>query len=344
MNSFNYGQYNKFSEATKTCYGKKYENPIYGFYNQFQDSFFYANVIQFIVVTLIYMNVGKGRYWNVLLFASISGFLGALIENFTVAFICSYNEKDNSKKVITFLLNEIFWIVCQFSVPFLNLIKMKSFSRGRLAIVIKYTIYVLFIIFIFLRVTIGIKRMKRGYLFDEEINAYHGYAFAVLAIADFICTISVLYFVRKHNKQLAYNTSSISDYIKNSSYTILVIVDTVGFSLILLEIIINYKIMEIIIPPTIIIPFHCIISNFILILAIDALLFKYCTKDASNSSIEKSNKYLFNNYMYSSKHNNDKFWKYNKTNNNLDSYFINMKKYNHLLPKKKNYKNYKAQY
>ncbi|KAG4101650.1 hypothetical protein H8356DRAFT_1305662 [Neocallimastix lanati (nom. inval.)] len=266
---------NKLSENTGTCYGKNFKNVFHGFFSQFQDSFFYANVIQFIIVALMYFKIGRGRYWNVLFYASLSGVLGALLENLTVAYICSDGEKTNNSRVYSFIISEIFWTSCQYSVPLLNLIKMKAFSNGTLASIVKYTILGLCLPFVYFRFTIGFKRMSRGYLVDEEINSYHGYAFGILAIADFICTLSILYFVRMHNKQLTHNVSNFSGYIKNSSYTILVAVDIVGFSLSILDIITTNEFMEDYIPSTITIPFQCVMSNFILILASDALLFKF---------------------------------------------------------------------
>lgn len=274
--------FTRFSESTRTCYGKSYKNISYGFFSQFQDSYFYANVIQVIIVAFLYFYMGSGKYWNVLLIASISGFLGALIENATVAYICQESQKENNSIVVFFLLAEIFWTCCQFSVPFLNLIKMKAFAKGKTANIVRHTIMGLFVPFLFFRFFIGYERMMKGYLMDDKINSIHGYAFGVIAISDFICTLSIIYFVKRHNKELAYGSSNISDYIKNSSYITLVAVDFVGFCLSLLDIVTNLGIIDDYIPNTITIPFHCLMCNFILILTIDALLFKYSGSPSSN--------------------------------------------------------------
>jgi len=268
---------NRFSENTGTCFGKNFKSIPYGFFSQFQDSFFYANVIQFLIVGFLYLYVGNGRYWHLLLIASVAGFFGAILENGTVAYLC---QKDNRNMdipsiVIPFLIDEFFWTSCQYSVPFLNLIKMKAFAKGKFANIVRYTIIGLFVPFLFFRFFIGYERMMKGYLIDEKISSLHGYAFGVLAIADFICTVSIFYFVRKHNNQLSYSTSNISEYIKNSSYTTLIAVDIVGFSLSILDIITNSGVVEDYIPSTITIPFQCFMSNFILILSVDALIFKY---------------------------------------------------------------------
>jgi len=289
---------NRFSENTGTCYGKNFKNVPYGFFSQFQDSFFYANVIQFIVVTFLYLNVGNGKYWHLLLIASLAGFLGGLLENGTVAFICQSGNKNEYSLVIPFIIDEIFWTTCQYSVPFLNLIKMKAFAKGKLANIARYSIIGLFIPYLFFRLFIGYERMIKGYLVDEKISSLHGYAFGVLAIADFICTLSILYFVKKHNSELTYSTSNISDYIKNSGYTTLIAVDIVGFCLSIFDIITNSGIIDDYIPSTITIPFQCLMSNFILILAVDALIFKY---SGSKSNVNSHT----NNYKNNTKNLNE---------------------------------------
>lgn len=307
--------YDKFSEKTGTCYGKNFENIFHGFFSQFQDSFFYSNVIQFILVTLMYIHVGTGKYWHLLFYASLAGFLGALIENSTVAYICLNHDNSKDSMIFPFLFAEIFWGFCQFTVPFLNLIKMRVFSKKKLVNIIKYVIIGLLVFFVISRFCIGYERMRKGYLNDDKINSVHGFAFGFLATADFICTVSILYIVKKHNSELAVGSSEVSDYIKNSSYTILVTVDIVGFILSVLDIVINFKLITVL-PSTITIPFQCLMSNFILILAVDALLFKYSANVKSkNSSMALNSKYnignanntsfLYNSSDHKSKNNNE---------------------------------------
>ncbi|ORX81296.1 hypothetical protein BCR32DRAFT_299553 [Anaeromyces robustus] len=282
----------RFEEGAGTCYGKNFKTAAFGFFKQFQDSFFYANVIQFLIVTLMYFNIGKGKYWKVLFYASVAGILGGILENITVAYICQDSQKEKDYIVIPFLIDELFWTTCEYAIPYLNLIKMKAFSKGKAANIIYYTIIGLFIPFACCRFCIGYERMKNGYLQSEKIKSLHGYAFGIMAIADILCTVAILYFVKKHNSRKNFNTSNISDYIKQSSYTILVAVDVVGFCLSILDIITNSGLIENYIPSSITTPFHCIKSSFILILAADALLFKYgANTNSSNASYANSSKY-----------------------------------------------------
>jgi len=285
----------RFLESAGTCFGKNYPSAMVGFLLQFKDTFFYANVIQFLIVCLMYMSIGKGKYWQILFYASVAGLLGAIIENGTVAYICQESLKQQNFKVYSFLLDEIFWIACEYSIPILNLIKMKAFSKGTLAKCVNYLIIGLFVPFTLCRLAIGYERMNKGYLSSPKINNLHGYAFGFMAMADIICTISILYFVKKHNQQ-SFSTSNISHQIKHSSYTILVAVDVVGALLSILSIITNFGMFETFIPTAITMPFHCLKSSFVLILASDALLFKYgATTSTLNSSSGSSSRTRTNN-------------------------------------------------
>jgi len=290
----------RFLPSTGTCYGKQIDSAFTGFFGQFQDSFFYANFLQFIIVTLLYMSVGKGKYWEILFYAGIAGLCGGVIENTTVAFICQESQRKKNYKVFPFLLNEIFWIGCEYAIPFLNLIKMKAFSKERTAKIINYTIGGLFIPFTIFRFAIGLERMNKGYLNSQKIKNLHGYAFGIMAIADIICTVGILYFVHRHNKR-SFSTSNISDYIKHSSYTILVTVDVVGSLLSILDIITNLGMFEKYIPSTITTPFHCLKSSFVMILAVDALLFKYGASQSSINSSSSGGDTSRHNQDYSSK-------------------------------------------
>jgi len=279
---------NRFSEETNTCNPNLlYKGFLDGFFGKFQDSFFYTFVIQFIIVTLMYINVGKGRYWKVLIYAATAGLLGSFLENGTVAILCLEGNKDvNYRFVPSFLICEFFWIPCEYAIPYLNLIKMKAFAKGRFASFMKYLIIFLTFPFILFRLLIGYERMKKGYLQDPSIRAYHGFAFSVMALADIICTFCILYFVKQNNTQCVLKASNINNYIKHSSYTTLVTVDIVSAILSTLNIIANIGPFKDDISSNIITPLHCLKCSFTLILAADALIFKY---GANTSSLNESN-------------------------------------------------------
>jgi len=216
--------------------------------------------------------------------------------------------------VIPFFIAEFCWVVEEYSIPFLNLTKMRAFSRGKLSKVINIFIMGLFPVFVTFRFYIGYNRMKDGVLTTKQTKYGHSLAFAVMAVADITCTFSILYFVKKHNSQEAMKaTNNITNYIKRSSYIILICVDIVGVLLAVTNSI-TEKFPQI--PGSIVNPLHCIKCSFILILASDALLFKYGVNTSSNhessgnyynySSNKKSRNYLENtsNISYKSKSQN----------------------------------------
>jgi len=286
----------RYLDYTSTCNGKNIDNFFNGFFAQFQDSFCYTFVIQFLIVGLMYSNVGKGKYWKILFYAALAGLLGAILENATVAFICvNGKEEVRYRFVIPFLIDELFWIPCEFAIPYLNLIKMKVFSKGRLSHWIKYGIYGLTVPFVVFRFCIGYFRMINGYLQDEQIHAFHGYAFAVMAVADIVCTFAILYFVRVNNTKVSMKSANITHYIKHSSYTILLAVDFVSVFLSICNIISNVGPWKESFPNKLVTPLHCLKCSFILILSADALIFKY---GANTSSVCNSDNYSRTNGTY----------------------------------------------
>jgi len=304
------GQLNRFSKETETCDGTIETNIIDDFFIKFQDSFCFTFVLQFLMVLLMYYNVGKGKYWKILFYAALAGFLGAMFENGTVAFICS--RKDTIKYVYTFLIDEIFWIPNEYAIPLLNLIKMKAFSEGKIGPITKYTIIFLSIPFIFFRFCIGYLRMTNGYLQDQRIHAFHGYAFAVVAIADIICTVVLLYLIKINNKKIAISGSNINDFVKHSSYTILITVDIVSAILSITNILANVGPYKDSFPKKLFTPFHCLKCSAILILAIDAFIFKYGANVSSNNESSENKFY-----------GNDSSQTYNNTINNSNNSVIN---------------------
>ncbi|OUM64148.1 hypothetical protein PIROE2DRAFT_9189 [Piromyces sp. E2] len=297
---FNSNRLTRYDPETSTCYGKYHQNFVEGFFGQFQDSFCYTFILQFLAVLLMYSHVGSGKYWKLLFYSALAGLYGAILENGTVAFICRIGVEDESYKyVVPFLIDEIFWISNEYSIPLLNLIKMKVFDKGRVAIFTKYIVILLILPFIYFRICIGYHRMKNGFLQNEDIHAYHGYAFAVIAISDIICTFGILYYVRISYQIASLSKSKINLFIKHSSYTILIAVDVVSVFLSITNIISNVGPWKNNFPGKLFTPFHCLKCSAILILAIDAFIFKYGAIDSTvrnsiNNSFDSSSNYYYN--------------------------------------------------
>ncbi|OUM62638.1 hypothetical protein PIROE2DRAFT_11013 [Piromyces sp. E2] len=264
---------NKNSPEAGTCFGKNYKTFYEGFNYQTKDTFFFAFIIQFLLLLMIYWHVGHGKYWRILFYSSCAGIIGAIIEHSTIAFICQNSQKNNHTIVIPFFIEEFCWIICEYAIPILNLIKMTTLSKSKATHVIKYVIYGLSIPFSIVRLLDGYDGMMKGYLSTDLSKTCHGIAFGTMAIADVICTSGIIYALND-KKLIGGENGGISAYLKNSSYTILIIVDIVSLLLSILYIV------STLIPDNTAFSasttlFHCLKSVFILVLATDALIFRY---------------------------------------------------------------------
>jgi len=293
------------------CPSKPFISFLDGLLSKFDDANFFTNVLQFGLVSLMYFNVGKGRYWKILFYAGIAGLIGTLIEKSSIAYVCRKSDIHNERPhIYGFFLAEVFWIVKEYAIPFLNLTKMKVFSKGKASHVLNIIIYGLFIAFVGARFYIGYRRYKDGVLNNTRIKYGHMVAFSIMAIADLICTLGILYFVNTHNKQEYIKANNIDHYIKRSSYIILLCVDVVSVFLAILNGITEHYKEQF--PNSFVKPFHSIKCSFILILACDALLFKY---SVNTSSARDSNNYRYGEYNTKS-HNYNYEASMNKSQNN----------------------------
>jgi len=311
----------RYSVETSTCYGKDNQNLIEGFFGQFQDSFCYTFLLQFLIVTFMYNHVGKSKYWKLLFYASLAGLLGALLENGTVAFLCrSGAEKHSYQFVFPFFINELFWISNDYAIPLINLIKMRAFNKRKVAFIIKYVIIILFVPFAIFRLCIGFLRMKNGYLQNETIQAFHGYAYAIMAIADIICIYDILYYTRLPK-------SKFNNIISHSNYTILIVIDTASALLSIINMISNVGPFKNSFPTTLFTPFQCLQRSSFLILATDAFIFKYENFSilGNNHDHEKSFDSSNNNFSY-----------YNISNSSTTTSICNLANINTELSSKTN--------
>jgi len=307
----NYEEAIRFNSNANTCFNTNYDNFFQGLSLRTKETFFFTFIIQFILVSLMYIHVGQGIYWKVLFYASTAGLIGALIEHSTLAYICQSSKRYEHMRVVTFFIEEFFWIICEYAVPYLNLIKMEVISKGKAVRTIRIVIYLLLIPFSAARLYDGYDRMMKGYLNTEYSGKCHGIAFGVMAIADIICTIFIIYFIKSNNKKGILHNTSITSYIKNSSYTILICVDIVSLILSIL-----YIVSSIIFPENKDLEsstslFHCLKSVFILILATDAMIFKYGVNNAPSTPI------ITNSNFKTSPYHNDYFNSTYKSYGNL---------------------------
>jgi len=257
------------------CPIKPYKDFFDGLCSKFKESGFNTNYIQCGLVILMYFSGNKGKFWKILLSAAISGFCGTLIEGGTTAYVCREADINTPRPhLASYLFAEIFWIIKEYSIPILNLYKMKTFSNGNIVKYVKNSIIGLFFLYSGCRFYIGYERMIKGLLTTPQTKYGHMASFAVLAISDLLCSISIFYYVYKRNRKLPEDSklNKVDYYIKRSNYIIIIFVDFIS---ILVSIFNGITEAFHSIPSSYINPFQCIKTCFILILACDSLLFKY---------------------------------------------------------------------
>lgn len=254
-----------------------------------QDTFFYAFIIQLILVSYAYFKIGHGKFWTTLFVASIAGFVAAVLEKICMA-CTEHPDNKNMGIYILLLIDEPGWILSEFCIPYLNMVKLEAFISKVQARYLKVFVGIAFVLFAYFRFKIGYLRYSCHTVFNDDIYHAHGYAFSIMAITELICTFFILKKMTKDYKLAKKRgiDGNIYEYSRKSSFFILLIIDFCGFILAILSMFSNYTLEGILKP------FHCIKSNFVLILAVDTLIFKLTARrtDASGyyntSSANKS--------------------------------------------------------
>ncbi|ORX81616.1 hypothetical protein BCR32DRAFT_327254 [Anaeromyces robustus] len=254
---------------------------------EFDATFFYSYFLQIILVSYMYMSVGNGRYWKVLLYGSILGFFGAVMEHSFLAYqsLLPEEEKYTSNLSFLLLLAEIGWIATEFSVPVLNLIKLNSLSHKKLVKIINVSTIILFGSFTFFRIQIGYHRFTEHKVGCKKCDTYHSEAFGVMAITDSILSVMIFLRINKSSRQykIKKNNENISilTTFKKSSVFSLLIVDVISIFLSLTYVWDATKDYAK--------PFHALKSNFLLILAVDAFIFKFKANTSGGSTYRSYN-------------------------------------------------------
>jgi len=254
---------------------------------EFDATFFYSYFLQIILVSYMYMSVGNGRYWKVLFYGSILGFFGAIMEHAFLAYQNLLPEEDKNTSNLSFLLllAEIGWITTEFSVPVLNLIKLNSLSHKKLVKIINVTTIILFGGFTFFRIQIGYHRFTEHMVNCKRCDEYHSEAFGVMAITDTILSVMIFLRINKSSRQYKIkknneNISILATFKKSSVFSLL-IVDVISIFLSLTYIWESTKDYAK--------PFHALKSNFLLILAVDAFIFKFKANTSGGSTYRSYN-------------------------------------------------------
>ncbi|KAG4094785.1 hypothetical protein H8356DRAFT_946250 [Neocallimastix lanati (nom. inval.)] len=279
------------------CPINPYKNFFEGLFSKFEESNFNTNFLQWGLVTLMYFAGNQGKYWNVLLAGAIAGFIGTLFEGGTAAYVCRKGDINTPRHhLISYLIVEVFWIVKEYSIPFLNLYKIKVFSKGNVGKTAEYIIKILLIFFSGCRFYIGYERMIHGLLTTSETKYGHMAAHGIMGLAD-------LEFPGKSK------TNIIKNYLQHSYYITIIFVDLTSILVSLMNGI--TEMYKDVIPNSFLNPFQSIKCAFILLLACDALIFEqnigvytYYKKDITNDyKFEKDNNN--NNNLYNDNNNDN---------------------------------------
>jgi len=276
---------------------EEHSNVLRNFSLEFNQTFFYSYFLQIILVVYMYNSIGNGRYWKVLLYGSIFGFGGALLEHTFIAWQNALPETDKEKTSLSILLlvAEIGWIATEFSVPILNLIKLNSLSNVTVVKAVNVVTAVLFCGFSFFRFQIGYNRFTEHTVDCQKCTALHSQAFGVMAVTDIILSIMIFFRINKSSKEykIKKNNENISilTTFKKSSVFSLLIVDVISVFLSLTYIKTATQDYAK--------PFHALKSNFLLILAVDAFIFKFRAHTSGGSTYKSYNEMHTNSVVQS---------------------------------------------
>lgn len=228
----------------------------------------------------------------------------------------------------------------RYSIPFINYLKLKAICRGKYIKKIKILLIIVFPIFCVCRYIIGVFRYMEEDLNPTKVRNMKGVSASIISSLDIIISTLIIYELKKNlgverlqNKYL--NKTSIYSYIRKSNYAVLILIDVCGFCLSFLSYsYINEAYFDLVMP------FETLKNNFILILAVDAIIFKVdAFKMMSSGKTMGSSNYYNNNSSYVNgtnmnnasssnikNYNNTTYGvlaNYNNNNNNNSQYNIN---------------------
>lgn len=244
----------------------------------FQESYCHIYIIQVLLVGFGYFCVGKGRYWKTLFYASIAGLCGFFFQ--LIGLCSSFN--------FFLFIGELCMIFSDFSIPFLNMVKLEAIIPNRRAKYLKIALAIPFLLFSTFKIIVGYLRTTEDAFTSKDILSFNGYANAILAITELLCTTLILIKMTEDYKMAKSRglNGNIYKISKNSSYFTLLFVDLFGTVSAVLSIF-AHNLPKIIYNATI--PLLIIQSCFILLLAVDALIFKVKSFDSRNNNSSMNN-------------------------------------------------------
>ncbi|OUM60430.1 hypothetical protein PIROE2DRAFT_13817 [Piromyces sp. E2] len=254
----------------------------------FKDCLFYAAIVQYVMITYMYVRVGKGKMWQIFYYGSLSLFFGQVIEHLLMPLT---QFKDVYKYAfLCYIPLETFYVIAEYCIPFINYLKLKAVSRNNYTNKIKILLIIVFPLFAACRYLMGIYRYIKKDVNPDVVRNYKGASSSIIAVLDLLISILIIFELRQNlgmeRMQKKYlQKTSVYTYIRKSNYAVLILIDFVGFILSFLSYsYVSPNIMDIVMP------FQTLKDNFLLILAIDAVIFKVdCFKMLSSGKTVNPN-------------------------------------------------------
>eukprot|EP00121_Abeoforma_whisleri_P000232 Awhi_evm1s209 len=225
-------------------------------------------LIQFLAVLYAFCRVGRGPYWVVLFAAALAGFIGMFLETICGLLIAEGETNPNEKLYALLIVAEPCWITLEFSVVFLNLIKLKALLSSKHYNYMRIFVAISFLCFVGCRFYVGATRYIESVTYNDAIWKAHFPAFACLAVTELILTIVILVICRK--KQKEENGTSLFSILLTSNLFTLIVVDGIGIFLAISSFVGD----ESEVFSALITPLNVLKSSFPLLLAVDALVVK----------------------------------------------------------------------
>ncbi|KAJ3291270.1 hypothetical protein HK104_006213 [Borealophlyctis nickersoniae] len=235
-------------------------------------------LLQILLVGYMYGRMGSGLYWKSLLIISTAGIIGATFENFER--IMYVYTGGNGKFFAFSILAEPCWIVSEFGVVALNLVKIRVLTTRKVFLGIGAVNFLLFLAFCALRIRIGVIRFKAVTLNSTEIWNAHTPAFAIIAVAEGLltCTILFLMYRQAQREQTISVGAPMRKRLVQSSMFVLLLVDFVGMMLAITSSFQSDALQSLVKP------FLALKSCSALILGVDAIILKGTKSDPNQTT------------------------------------------------------------
>jgi len=237
-----------------------------------KESLFYCGLIQLVIILYMYLRVGKGRLWMAFLYSTLCLFSGKVLEHILKSLI---NFKETSKYSFIFCIPlETFYIASNYTISYINLIKLRALTDRPYVKRVKLLISIVFPFYCTSRYFIGYFRYVDKDFNSERARNCKGLSYTILGCLNIFMTFFIYrelkYNYRKERTQSNYLSKiTFYRYVRKSNYAVLILLNLCSFILSF----INYSYIKGSYIDLMCIP-ECIQDNLLFFLAIDTLIYK----------------------------------------------------------------------